>query len=77
MGLAVVSQNYAVPKKLETVVLQQQNCRMCNQSILNHLLIELRGDKDLVKFWDTVKTMIQFPELKDLTERYKVEHGMC
>ncbi|XP_065910070.1 uncharacterized protein [Dysidea avara] len=74
MGLAVVSQNYAVPKKLETVVLQQQNCRMCNQSILNHLLIELRGDKDLVKFWDTVKTMIQFPELKDLTERYKVEH---
>jgi len=77
MGLTVISQRYTVSKDFETIVLQQLNCRMCNQSILNYLLIELSRDKDLVKFWDTVNTMIQFPELKDLMEIYRLEHGVC
>ena len=77
MGLAVVSQKYTVTKDFEADVLQQLNYRISNQSILNYLLMELRNDKDVVKFWGTVEAVIQIPELKDLTEIYRLEHGVC
>ncbi|XP_065910083.1 uncharacterized protein [Dysidea avara] len=74
MGLAVITQRYAVSKKFEVEVLQQLNSRICNQSILNYLLIELRQDKNVAKFWDTVITMIQYPALKACMDRYRLQH---
>ena len=38
---------------------------MCNQGILNYLLIKLRTDKDFVKFWKVVRMMINQPELEE------------
>ena len=43
--------------------------RLCNQGILNYLLIILRRDKDFVKFWNVVKLLIDQPELRKAVER--------
>jgi len=75
MGLAVISQSYTVSKKFEVAILQQLNYRMCNQSILNYLLIELRQDKNVAKFWDTIIAMVQYPTLKTFMDRYRLQHG--
>jgi len=77
MGLAVISQSYAVSKKFEAAVLQQLNCRMCNQSILNYLLIELGQDKNVAKFWNTIIAMVQYPTLKTFMDRYRLWHSKC
>jgi len=42
---------------------------VCNQGILNYLLILLRTDKDYVKFWNIVKLLIDQPELRKAVER--------
>jgi len=76
MGLAVISQRHSLPHNVQTDILQQPSFRICNQSILNYLLIELRNNKDLVKFWDTVKALTQFPALKELMDKYRVQFGM-
>ena len=76
MGLAVISQRHSLPHNVQTDILQQPSFRICNQSILNYLLIELRNNKDLVKFWDTVKALTQFPVLKELMDKYRVQFGM-
>jgi len=43
--------------------------RLCNQGILNYLLIVLRKDKDFVKFWNVVKLLTDQPELRKAVER--------
>ena len=52
-----------------------ENPRVCNQGILNYLLIELRRDKDFAKFREVLKLMIYQPELKKTTEI--VLKGIC
>ena len=42
-----------------------ENPRVCNQGILNYLLIVLRSDKDFMKFWKVVKLMINQPALEE------------
>ena len=42
-----------------------ENPRVCNQGILNYLLIALRRDKDFMKFWKVVKSMINQPALEE------------
>ena len=43
--------------------------RLCNQGILNYLLIILRRDKDFAKFWNVVKLLVNQPELRKAVER--------
>ena len=46
-----------------------ENPRVCNQGILNYLLIKLRGDNNIFQFWNTVKSMIAQPELRNAVDR--------
>ena len=50
---------------------------MCNQGVLNYLLIALRRDKDLVKFWKVVKLMINQPEMRNAIEPVQKGIYMC
>ena len=72
-SLAVIIQRYNVPTGFEAQVLQQSSLRICNQGVLNYLLIELRKDRDLLKFWDTVRMVIEDLELKKAIEKYKLQ----
>ena len=71
-SLAVIIQRYSVPTGFEAQVLQSSP-RTCNQGVLNYLLIELRKDRDLLKFWDTVRMVIEELELKKAIEKYKLQ----
>ena len=57
-ALSLLVQHYSVPKDFERSILSGENPRVCNQGILNYLLIVLRRDKDFGKFWKIVKLMI-------------------
>ena len=67
-ALSLLVQHYSVPKDFERSILSGENPRVCNQGILNYLLIMLRRDKDFVKFWKVLKLMIKQPELRKITE---------
>ena len=41
-----------------------ENPRVCNQGILNYLLIKLRTDKNFVKFWKVLNLLVNQPELR-------------
>ena len=69
-SLHIVLERYAIPESLGTQLLKQFNWRTMNQSLLNYLLIELRRDKDTVKFWDTVRMMIEELQLKKMVDNY-------
>ena len=73
--LAVITQRYNVPSGFEAQI-QQSSHRICNQGILNYLLIELRRDRDLSKFWDTVKVMIEEWDLKKAVGKYGQLHEL-
>ena len=45
------------------------NPRVCNQGILNYLMIKLRTDRNYVKFYGVLKAMINHPELRVAVER--------
>ena len=64
-ALSLLVQHYSVPKDFERSILSGENPRVRNQGILNYLLIVLRRDKDLGKFWKVVKLMINQPELEE------------
>ena len=69
--LQVALKRYTIPKGLETHFLKQRlNWRTKNQSLLNYLLIELRRDKDDVKFWGTLMMMVEKPQLKKVINNY-------
>ena len=67
-ALSLLVQHYSVPKDFERSILSGENPRVCNQGILNYLLIKLRSDKNFVKFWKVVKTMIKQPVLRRAVE---------
>ena len=46
-----------------------ENPRVCNQGILNYLLIVLRRDKNFEKFWKALKLIIKQPELRRIIEQ--------
>ena len=73
-ALSLLVQHYNVPKDFERSILSGENLRVCNQGILNYLLIVLRRDKDLGKFWKTVKLMVNHPELEKAIEH--VQEGI-
>ena len=50
---------------------------MCIQGLLNYLLIELRKDKNLPKFWETVMMIIEELELKKAVEKYSQKRPIC
>ena len=68
-GLSLLVQHCSVPDNFERVILSGGIPRLCNQGILNYLLIILRRDKDFVKFWNVVKLLIDQPELRKAVER--------
>ena len=67
-ALSLLVQHYSVPKDFERSILSGENPRVCNQGIFNYLLIMLRRDKNFVKFWKVVKTMIKQPVLRRAVE---------
>ena len=67
-ALSLLVQHYSVPKDFERSILSGENPRVCNQGILNYLLIKLRTDKNFTKFWKVVKTMIKQPVLRSAVE---------
>jgi len=73
-GLSLLLQHYSVPKDFERTILSGENPRVCNQGILNYLLIKLRTDKNFVKFWNAVKSMINHPELREAVKQ--LQKGM-
>ena len=68
-ALSLLVQHYSVPKDFERIILLGGNPRVCNQGMLNYLLIKLRTDKDYVKFFYVLKAMINHPELRVIVER--------
>ena len=64
-ALSLLAQHHNVPKDFERSILSGINPRVCNQGILNYLLIVLRRDKDLGKFWKIVKSMVNQPKLEE------------
>jgi len=68
-ALSLLVQHYSVPKDFERTILSGENPRVCNQGMLNYLLIVLRRDKNFMKFWYIIKSMINHLELKKSVER--------
>ena len=73
-ALSLLVQHYSVPKDFERSVLSGENSRVCNQGILNYLLIMLRTDKKFPKFWKVLKTMIKQPLLRSAVE--EIQRGI-
>ena len=68
-ALSLLVQHYNVPEKFKRSVLSGENPRLCNQGILNYLLIVLRADKKgFGKFWKVLKTMVKQPSLRSAVE---------
>ena len=65
-ALSLLVQHYSVPKHFESSILSGENPRVCNQGILNYLLIVLRRDKDFMKFWQVLKFLTNQPELEKI-----------
>ena len=76
-ALSLLVQHYSVPKDFERSILSGENARVCNQGILNYLLIMLRRDKNFVKFWDALRSMINHPELRVAVERVQKRTYVC
>ena len=68
-ALSLLVQHYSVLKDFERDILSGENPRVCNQRILNYLLIMLRRDKNFMKFWKVLKLIIKQPELRKITEQ--------
>ena len=75
-GLSLLVQHCNVPDNFERTILSGGIPRLCNQGVLNYLLIILRRDKDFVKFWNVVKLLIDQPELRKAVERIQKGHRM-
>ena len=73
-ALSLLVQHYSVPKDFERSILSEENPRVCNQGILNYLLIVLRSDKNFGKFWKTLKAMIKEPVLRRVVE--EIQRGV-
>ena len=74
-ALSLLVQHYSVPKDFERSILSGENPRVCNQGILNYLLIVLRTDKNFVKFWSSLAAMVKQPELRMAIERLRKQKG--
>ena len=72
-ALSLLVQHYSVPKDFERTILSGGNPRVCNQGLFNYLLIMLRRDKDYIKFWNVIKSLVNHPELRKAVER--IEEG--
>jgi len=73
-ALSLLLQHYSVPKDFERTILSEENPRVCNQGILNYMLIKLRTDKNFVKFWKAVKSLTKHPVLRKAVEQ--IQTGM-
>ena len=76
-GLSLLVQHCSVPDDFEWTILSGGIPRLCNQGILNYLLIILRRDRDFVKFWNVVKLLIDQPELRKAVERIQNSTYVC
>ena len=68
--LHVILERYTIPKSFEAQLQNQFNWRTVNRSLLNYLLIELRKSKDEATFWETLRLMIEEPQLRRLVDNY-------
>ena len=75
-ALSLLVQHYSVPEDFERSILSGENPRVCNQGILNYLLIKLRTDKNFVKFWNSLAAMIKQPELRIMVERLRKQKNL-
>jgi len=73
-GLSLLVQHCNVPDDFERNILSGGIPRLCNQGILNYLLIVLRKDKEFLKFWNVLKLLTDQSELRNVVER--VQKGM-
>ena len=73
-ALSLLVQHCSVPKDFEEVILSGENPRVCNQGILNYLLIVLRTDKKFPRFWKVFKTMVKQPLLRSAVE--EIQRGI-
>lgn len=76
-ALSLLVQHYSVPKDFERSILSGENPRVCNQGILNYLLIMLRKDKNYEKFWQVIKSMIYQSELRRTVEQVQKGIYLC
>ena len=75
-ALSLLVQHYNIPKHFERSILSGENPRVCNQGILNYLLMKLSADKDLEKFWNILAAMIKQPELRVAVERIRKQKSL-
>jgi len=68
-GLSLLVQHCSVPDETQRSILSGETPRLCNQGILNYLLINLRKERNFVKFWNLLVLLIDQPELKRTVER--------
>ena len=76
-ALSLLVQHYSVPKDFERNILSGENPRVCNQGILNYLLIKLRTDKNFVKFWKVLNLLVNQPELRAVIGRIMKSECVC
>ena len=76
-ALSLLVQHYSVPRDFERSILSGEDPRVGNQGILNYLLIVLRRDKDLGKFWKIVKSMVNQPKLEEAIKQVQKGIHIC
>ena len=76
-ALSLLVQHYSVPKDFERTILSGENPRVCNQGILNYLLIKLRTGKNFVKFWKVLNLLVNHPKLREVIERIRKGEYVC
>ena len=76
-ALSLLVQHYSVPKDFERSILLGENPRVCNQGILNFLLIVLRKDKNYEKFWRVIRSMIYHSDLRRTIEQVQKSICLC
>ena len=64
--LQIVMQQYSVPLDVQKEICSKDGNRLQNQSILNYLLIELRKDKNELKFLKILDGLIRESSLKNI-----------
>ena len=70
-----VTKHYSIPPEVLHAICSTENNRLCNLSLLNYLLIELREGKDEQRFLQVVKSLITKSTLLKTVEN--IHKGLC
>jgi len=75
MCIQRVMQQYDISPKFQERIHSIKSNRLCNQSLLNYLLIELRKDKESHKFLQVLNVLITESTLMRAVEN--IHKGLC